>query len=63
MAVEVIKRSEENLVRPVTREREDGDLKMRDKDVTPELVGLKASQHATLAGSENTASINVYTTT
>lgn len=63
VAAEIIRRGEENSARPVTRDGENGYLRMRDLKVTPESAGLKASQHATPAGTDNTSLVNAYSTT
>lgn len=44
VAVEIL-RSEENGMRPITRDAKDGKLRRRDQDVPPEPAGLKALQH------------------
>lgn len=44
---------EENAARPVTRDGEEGELRIRDQDVTPQLAGLEALQQATPAWTEN----------
>lgn len=36
VAVEIVRKSEEKVARPGTRDGDDGDLKMRDQDVTLE---------------------------
>lgn len=54
VAVEIFKRNEEEAARPVTRDGEDGDLKMRHQGTTPEATGLETLQHATTAGIDNT---------
>lgn len=43
VALEIVKRNKEKVARPATRDGEDGDLKMRDQEITSEPVGLKAS--------------------
>lgn len=53
--MEIIRKSEENVAKLVTRNGEEGDLRMRDQDVTPETAGLEESQHATPAETENTS--------
>lgn len=62
VAVEIIRRSEEEMTRLVTRDQEDGDLSMRDQNVTLELAELEVSLHATPVGTDNTPLVNVYTT-
>lgn len=54
VVVKIIRRSEENIVRPVTRCEEDGNLKISDQDVTLESDGLEALQHTTSAETDNT---------
>lgn len=60
--VEIIRRGEENFASPVTRDREDGDVGMRNQDIRPESAGLEASQHATPAETDKTLPVNVYIT-
>lgn len=52
VAVEIVRRSEKEVARPETRVEEDGDLKMRDQDITSEATGLEGSQHATTTGTD-----------
>lgn len=62
LAVEIVKRNEENMARPVTSDGGDGDLRMRDQDVTPKPARLEASQQATPAGTDNNHLIDAYFT-
>lgn len=55
VAVEITRRNKGTRIRQVTRDGKDRDLRMRDEDVTPELTGLEASQHATIAGTDKTS--------
>lgn len=41
--VEIIRRNAENVIRLVTRDGQDGNLRVRDQNVTPEPAGLKTS--------------------
>lgn len=62
VAVEIPRRKEVS-ERTVTREGEDGDLRMRDAEGEKTTTGLEASQRATTDRSDNTSTINAATTT
>lgn len=61
VAVEIVRTREENVVKQVTRDGEDGNLSMRDQVVIPKPAELKASQNTTPTGSDKISPVNVYT--
>lgn len=58
-----IPRRREALVRPVTKDWEDRDLKMRDSEETVAVECLDASQNATTERTDTTSPINADITT
>lgn len=63
MAVEIIRRSKKNVARPVKRDAEDGDRRIREHNVTPEPAGLEASQYTIPVWTDNITFINAHSTT
>lgn len=58
--MEIPRRSEER-TRPVTRDREDGDLRIGDAEAARAITGLEVSQYATTDGLDNTFLTNMDT--
>lgn len=58
VAVKIVRRSEKEEVRQVTRDGGDRDLRMRDQDIAPESTRLEASQDAANAETDNTPYVN-----
>lgn len=54
VAVEIIRKNEEEVAGLPTRDGGDGDQKMRDQDSKPKLTELEVSQHATTAVTDKT---------
>lgn len=65
VAVKIIKRSEKDVAKLVTRDKKGGDLRMKDQDVTPKPDRLELSHHATTEGANKPPppQVNPYTTT
>lgn len=50
VAVEILSRIQEKVAKPLTRDRKNRDLRMKNQEVTTEATGLEATQHAAPAG-------------
>lgn len=55
VAVEIIRRNEEEVVRPVKKDGEDRNLRMRDQDIILTSTRLETSQHANTKATDNTS--------
>lgn len=62
VTVEILKWTETS-VRPVTRDKEDGDLRIRDSEETAAAEGLEVAQPATTGSTDTTRLINTDITT
>lgn len=65
VAVKIVRRSEENVAKPVKRDRKDRNRRIRDQNVTLKPVVREALEHRTTARTANTPPprANAYTST
>lgn len=63
VTVEIIRRNKEKAARPVTKDWENENLRMTDRNVTLKSEGLEASQYASTKGTDRTPPVYAQSTT